>query len=403
MGRASTRNDTQLPQYMTAEDHHIQDAVELFVPWHLQSLAEQDGLAAEVIADDLRAEYEQALAKHGHTPASIRANSQHRTYHQNAETATRVFYAGLQAKYPDASFVFRQTGKSGRLERRKGDFDVEVHRPSGLLVHRTSWKNYSRGINRIQTHAATFQSFALSFLLDSPKIGTFVNPLDNSECRSSSKDFRAWRDDALAAIGYGKLVAPFRELDALADDMRALLLGDEFRFYQNTRYQVVRREVGLNGAKILHQILTELPIDAVHARLVHITGFDGGEDLLVVGGSKIADSITDDRFARVVHRLKDAQLRFSRKRQNLNFEFFDTAGVILPVQIPCTINANGAWWRPRERFVGKRLHEKEGVGLAWGERRPKKSREIATSINTYVNLRAAGVLRDLPKRPQKEQ
>ena len=35
--------------------------------------------------------------------------------------------------------------------------------------------------------------------------------------------------------------------------------------------------------------------------------------------------------------------------------------------------------------------KKEKVDLVYGQRRPKKSKEIATSINTYLNLKKAGV------------
>ena len=42
--------------------------------------------------------------------------------------------------------------------------------------------------------------------------------------------------------------------------------------------------------------------------------------------------------------------------------------------------------------AGGKRHRKEGLVLDYGQRRPKKSREIATSINTYVEFeKAAGI------------
>ena len=43
------------------------------------------------------------------------------------------------------------------------------------------------------------------------------------------------------------------------------------------------------------------------------------------------------------------------------------------------------------RVVGKRFHKKEGIALEWRERRPKKSKEISTSVNTYVDFKKAGL------------
>jgi hypothetical protein len=63
---------------------------------------------------------------------------------------------------------------------------------------------------------------------------------------------------------------------------------------------------------------------------------------------------------------------------------------LLQVDVPFTINKNGAWISG-DYYTGTRWHAKEGRQLAWGQRRPKKSRELATSINTYVNFGATGI------------
>lgn len=72
---------------------------------------------------------------------------------------------------------------------------------------------------------------------------------------------------------------------------------------------------------------------------------------------------------------------------------------MLAIDVPCTVNTNGAWIRDGEPYAGTRYHVKEKQDLTWGERRPKKCREIATSINTYLDLGPTGVLRPLAPAP----
>ena len=61
------------------------------------------------------------------------------------------------------------------------------------------------------------------------------------------------------------------------------------------------------------------------------------------------------------------------------------------IEVPFTLQKNGAWHLPKVKYSGTQYNEKEGIDLLHGERRPKKSKEIATSINTYLNLKKAGV------------
>ena len=66
----------------------------------------------------------------------------------------------------------------------------------------------------------------------------------------------------------------------------------------------------------------------------------------------------------------------------------DSDGIILSIEVPFTLQANGAWYRDSSYIE---YHQKEKMSLVYGQRRPKKSKEIATSINTYLNLKKAGV------------
>ena len=79
-----------------------------------------------------------------------------------------------------------------------------------------------------------------------------------------------------------------------------------------------------------------------------------------------------------------------KRGQGLGIEFVHENVVVLKAQVPFTINKNGAWISGTP-YAGVRLHHKEGVELAFGQRRPKKSRELATSVNTYLDLQPTGI------------
>ncbi len=65
---------------MTAEDHHIQDALELFVPAHLQYLAEQRGVAQSQTSAEQLAAVDAYLADRNHTRVTIRDNTRAAVY-----------------------------------------------------------------------------------------------------------------------------------------------------------------------------------------------------------------------------------------------------------------------------------------------------------------------------------
>lgn len=386
---------------LTAVDHHVQDALERFVPAHLQYLAERRGATIRSTAAKQKAEVEERLSARGLSWEALAVEGRHAVYVGNAERASEEFLNRLQTHHPGAKFQFSFIGREGRLQRVKGDFKLTIAEPQGAVDERSvSLKNYQNGPKRIQVCSGTFQSFALGFLLESDGIGQWRAPGGDRTMASSASGFRVWRDATLAGLGYGHLLTTLAAIDGLSDAMRKRFLdGDEFRFYNREAVKAIQVSVGQQGAALLHSLLQQLPPEVVRQRILHSTGFDGNEDLLVFGGNRIADSVTDPRFRTLIDRLRTAPLAVRQHDQSISLDFGDDAGTALSVRVPCTINTNGAWFRDGEPYPGHRLHRKEGVELAWGERRPKKSRELATSINTYLDLGATGLLRELPVRP----
>ena len=84
-------------------------------------------------------------------------------------------------------------------------------------------------------------------------------------------------------------------------------------------------------------------------------------------------------------------VEYTTNGKGLLFTLCDSVGVIVNIEVPFTLQKNGAWHLPKTKYIGTQYHNKEGVALIHGERRPKKSKEISTSINTFLNLKKSGV------------
>lgn len=395
---------------MTAEDHHAQNALERIAVARLQKFAERQNISVTTSAAQKFADVTALLAGNGHTWLSLlRKSAKARVYSDNLRKALPVFFADLCATFPGTRFDFAFIGTAGRLAGIKGDCEITIVTSAGDSTKVSlSLKNYGNGPARIQMKSGTFFSFGLNFFLECLKMGKWRSPLDGSVKSSRARDFREWRDKQLAGIGGPLLVSYFVALDNLHDSMRAtLIFREEFSFYDRAAVSAIQKSTGAAGAAILKKILDCASPDTVRARVLEATGLLGEEELLVFGGGLMACTLTDKNFARIIEGIRHAEMKVTTAGQSLQFAFSakdaddgtesseDVGGAVLSIDIPCTINTNGAWYRDGEPYEGTRYHKKEARELAYGERRPKKSRQLATSINTYVNLGATGVLRTL--------
>ena len=96
-----------------------------------------------------------------------------------------------------------------------------------------------------------------------------------------------------------------------------------------------------------------------------------------------------ERYREILKRVNsdDCVVEYNTNGKGVLFTLRDSDGIILSIEVPFTLQANGAWYRDSSI----ECHPKEKISLVYGQRRPKKSKEIATSINTYLNLKKAGV------------
>ena len=128
-------------------------------------------------------------------------------------------------------------------------------------------------------------------------------------------------------------------------------------------------------------------------RLQKQTGIVGDEHLLCIGKGEYLFSLTNEKYETLKNRLTHAnKVDIRVSGQSLFYDICDLDGIILTINQPCTLQKNGAWHALNEdKFDGLREKNDKGkkVLLKWGQRRPAKSKELATSTNTYLRIKQA--------------
>jgi hypothetical protein len=371
---------------MRDEEHHVQDALEVYAVALLQRMAQDRGMAISADMDTKMRAFDAYATNLGYTLADF-DTGRWSAYKGAYDRHLPVFFDRLVRKFPGVRFDFINVEVANRNAQLKGDFAILMSDGRRISV---SLKNYRGGALRPQLNSGTYNSFILNFLFQSPGVGDMVDPMTGSKFRSTPP---AARDAALAANGYGAIIPYMAQLDALNSSIRARFIDTpEFEFLDEMVFDRARKECGEAGATAALEILGHIDHDRRKVRLLKMIGMDGTEELLLMDPEQFTDSITNPTFHALRLSIQDpaTQLRVGRRGQGIGFAFVAGERVLLQVDVPFTINKNGAWISG-DYYSGTRWHVKEGRSLAYGQRRPKKSRELATSINTYVNFGATGI------------
>lgn len=379
---------------MNRLEHYIQDAMEIRATEMMQAEALRIGMAEASAAskiDALRRQFAQHMAERNITHNEL---SRYPQYENNLYKHIPVFIERLGEIYPDTTLLFRCIEREARNQSLKAD--IEIRRSDGKLIW-LSLKNYRNSVKRPQVMSGTFNSFALSFLFESaPGVGKFVTPQSDAAepvIFHGGKSER--RDHALTKAGFAPILPIFRELDELNRTIkRNFVYSPEFEYLDEERFDHARKKFGEVGRDLVLQLLERIAPERVLSTIVKRLALDGSEEQLMFDPDRYTDSITVAPFRRLVSAVREgAQLTHRGKGQNIEFTIASEGIDLLTIQIPFTINKNGAWISDAEYKTSPSglFHEKEGKVLMYGQRRPKKSKELATSVNTYVDYEKGGV------------
>jgi hypothetical protein len=371
---------------MEQKQHYIQDACELYAVAELQRLAEDAGLAITRDAKEKLKAFNAYGAERNLTSADF---DRWPEYMANVELHMPGFFSDLAKEFDNAPMDFVDVERVYRNLNMKGDFVIVRQ---GLQEVSVSLKNYQQSASRPQCSSGTFNSFPLNFIFESAGVGMFIDAAGNRFRGSSVLK----RNAALVALGLSDVVPLMTKLDELnAEIKERFVYSQEFEFLNEDKFDKARKQVGAQGQEIILELLNILGEDAVKSRLLKMTSLDGSEEILIMDPSQRSDSITNATFKKLRNGVLNpyCKICFGSHGQSIRFEFVLDGAVLLTVDVPFTINKNGAWIS--EEYEGSRMHTKEGVSLRSGQRRPKKSKELATSTNTYVDFAAAGIFSSL--------
>ena len=317
-------------------------------------------------------------------------------YKTNADLQLPDFVKRLADHFKGSTFDFENV--EARIRNAGGKADVFIHvRGRGDPIP-VSIKNYigAGGITRPQVSSGTYLSFACGFVFDRMGVGKYIDPRPDAPSVAFKGSVVARRNDVLDFLGKSELKDPLAVLDRLQAEMREELLAPDCEMYDPARVRSVVERIAPVGIETVLHIFELLDHEVVRKKFLERIGMDGKEEALFFDAERYVDSITNPTYHKLREELNAATTAFTVRQhlQNIRFEFTDKADkALVPSDVPFTINTNGAWYRPKERYDGLREYNDKGhlVMLKWGQRRPYKSKEIATSTNTYLDLRKVGI------------
>lgn len=375
---------------MDRNQHITQDAAEHYAVYLMARSALELGVGNKENTDSLWGEFQDYLSER-----SWRFEEEfvsfYPEYKNNADNQIPKFLQRLTAKFTRSIFRFEIDEANYRNSGKKADF--RLFASEAPLPFEISLKNYigAGGVERPQVSSGTFLSFAAGFVFERNGVGTYADPREPDKSFSgSNKDVRT---DVLRFLNREELINPLNNLEDLQQHVRTSLLN--LKFYDSSKVKKVINEIVPSAQNSILEIFAALGEDTARKKFLERVGMAAKEEILFFDGKNSVDSITNSKFHELVSAINSPEVSFKFKPQGqgIRFTFEQSGSTILSVDVPLTVNTNGAWHRPKIRYTGTELKSDKGhlIPLAWGELRPYKSREIATSTNAYVNLKATGI------------
>lgn len=369
----------------SSTDHYIQDAAEIYLAAELQKHAENHDVAISHCSATQEEEWISYCTERGVLSKFLSSK-----YKTNVDKTVHQLLPEFINQFPNRKFYFTCVDAEYRNKNLKGDLLITFDNCEQLSV---SVKNYKNGFDSIQVCSGTFNSTLNNFLFDNTNCSPGIYKDNNGNKFKGSK--REVRDNLVEEIA-PQLLGYYHQLDAINDAVRNFYINsDQARYWDDvkTQWESDCKSIGKQVAQTISEAVNQIDNKLVLKRLLKATGIVSDEHLLCIGKGNYLFSITNKDYAKLQERLGNAtNVNTYAKGQSVFYEICDLDGIILTINQPCTLQKNGAWHALNEdRFEGLREKKDKGkkVLLAWGERRPAKSKELATSTNTYLRLKEA--------------
>ena len=369
----------------TSIEHYIQDAAEIRLTARLQEEAEKLGVASQNISSEINENFEKICITN-----KIQTKFFQSKYSKNIEATCKLIVQDIIKQNPGLKFHFECVETEYRNLGKKGDIVIVFDNGKKMKLS-IAVKNYQNGFDTIQVCSGTFNSTLNNFLFDDTDCspGTYIA----SNGKKFSGSNREQRDQFLKE-SHPELLPYYAQLDSINDDIRNYYINnEEAEYYENIedKWKEDCSAVGTKVAPLIVNALSHLPNEMILKRLQKATGLVSDEHLLCLGKGKYLFSVTNLKYQKLCDRVKEAtHVQIFSKGQSVFYHICDDDGIIISINQPCTLQKNGAWFATNEaKFDG--LREKNDKGkkfmLKWGQRRPRKSKELATSTNMYLKLK----------------
>ena len=375
--------------------HYIQDAMEAYAVYKLTSLAESYGLSTSNDSNDKYTEFQRYCDERNINPSTYRTG---KVYHEMFENHLPKFFDALMIRFPNSRFDFIDVEREFRNQNMKGDFVIKVSGDHNETIS-VSLKAYKGGFGRIQVCSGTFNSFITNFLFEPAGVGMFMSP-DGVRFKGSNT---VARDREIRKLGYENIISEINKLDDILTEVKDYFVRDDLAdnyFNIGSSGKTIAQEwsdghttYGNRGIDISLNILRNNFSDSqIKNRLVKMVGFDGNEELLLLDKKRWISSVTSDKMMRLINLIRsdETTVNYGRHGKSIRFDFVNDGDVILQVDVPFCLDKNGAWWLPKDKKPAYK--KKDKCVVQYGQRRPKKSKELSLSTNTYVNIIGSGVL-----------
>ena len=368
----------------SSTDHYMQDAAEAYIVFKLQELAVENDAA---LTDNVDEKFDTFM-----TYCSERSISQKfgdSVYKTNIDAIVDNFFQDIVFKFPGRKFDVVDVEKKFRDLKLKGDFAIYFSEDDYVSF---SLKNYKNGYDRIQLCSGTWNSFLNNFLFESDGVGMFINPNTKERFKGSN---RAVRDELIESMGFSSLKGIYNQFDNILDSVRTFYVNsEEANMWQNvaTRWKNDCAKYGQEAAQSIVDALDSLDNSVIKQRIIKMAGLNYDEEILLIGEGNYCCSLFNTNYRNILERCNsiDSVVEYKVNGKGVLFTITDGEDIV-SIEVPFTLQKNGAWYLCGEAYEGTVYHKKEQVDLAYGQRRPKKSKEINTSTNTYLNLKKAGV------------
>lgn len=375
--------------------HFHQDAAECFFVAKCQEYLCSLGVNISDV-ELKKSEFETYIKEHNPHPEGVDAMQQFldSCYAVNVDKHVENFVKSLILKHPsECKFDLTDVESHYRNLSLKGDFVVTILYSDGETKEISfSLKNYACGNSSIQLCSGTWHSLLNNMCLEEAEgPGNYIDVRTKKKFRAQSKSLKK-RNYNYVQRGYEKILPHLNVIDGFLEEVKyRYVRSEDTKMWTEEVAGMWKSDCEIYGNKAIDNFIAAMeliPNKDIKDWFLKKTDMKNAEELLVIGKDDMICSYFNEKYKSLIVRANNPEstITFEKVMKTLRMKLVDSEGEIVKVDIPCTLQKNGAWHLPKTTYEGTQYHAKEKKDLHYGERRPKKSREISTSTNMWFRI-----------------